>query len=240
MGNILITYWRNLNLKILSIDTSSNICSIALLEDTNTIQELNIKNAKTHSENLMPLLDKLLTTHHLDLEDIECIVCDKGPGSFTGIRIGIATAKALAQVRRIPVVGITSLQALAYQVSPERGIICSIIDARNSNVYCGIFNKNHVLLQDYVADHIQNILPLLQKHSFITFVGDASLLHEIFLRENLSSHLIFSGIEDLSASSLGACGFIQFQLGNFDDADSLLPLYLRKSQAERMKELNGH
>lgn len=153
---------------------------------------------------------------------------------------GIATAKALAQVRRIPVVGITSLQALAYQVSPKRGVICSIIDARNSNVYCGIFNKNHVLLQDYVADHIQNILPLLQKHSYITFVGDASLLHEIFLRENLSSHLIFSGIEDLSASSLGACGFIQFQQGNFDDADSLLPLYLRKSQAERMKELNGH
>ena len=102
MGNILITYWRNLNLKILSIDTSSNICSIALLEDTNTIQELNIKNAKTHSENLMPLLDKLLTTHHLDLEDIECIVCDKGPGSFTGIRIGVATTKAFSDSLNIP------------------------------------------------------------------------------------------------------------------------------------------
>jgi len=226
-------------LKILSIDTSSNICSVAILEDTNIICELNIKDSKTHSENLMPLIDKLLSTSNLNLDDIECIVCDKGPGSFTGIRIGISTVKALAEVRQIPIVGVSSLDALSYQVFPSKGVICSILDARNDNVYCGIFSPNHELLHEYVADHINDVIPLLQTYESITFVGDACPIHEELLKEKLSSTLYFPGILELNASSLGICGYNHFKNGDIDNSDSILPLYLRKSQAERMKELHG-
>ena len=212
----------------LAISTSSKICSVALLEDDKPIKELNIDNLKTHSENLVPLIDELLKTANKKVSEIDLIACDVGPGSFTGIRIGISTTKAIAEVNQIPVVSCTSLEALSYNV--EAKTICSLIDARNNQVYCGMFDEEHKLINDYMADDINEILKRSPNRE-ICFVGDGAVLHQELLKGT------FSEENNIHAQNIGVCGFNKYKKGKTETADSIVPMYLRKSQAERMKEL---
>lgn len=212
----------------LAISTSSKICSVALLEDDKTLKELNIDNLKTHSENLMPLIDEVLKTSNKNINELDLIACDIGPGSFTGIRIGISTAKAIAEVNQIPVVSCTSLEALSFNVNSNT--ICSLIDARNNQVYCGIFGENHDLIKEYMADDINTAIGSLPKTE-ISFVGDGAVLHEKLLNGTISQD------NDIHASNIGICAYYKYKKGLTETADSLVPMYLRKSQAERMKEL---
>ena len=128
-------------MKILSIDTSSKICGVAVLEDGNLLKEILQDNGLTHSETLMPIIKNTLESLNLSLNDIDLIVCDKGPGSFTGIRIGVATTKAFSDSLGIPAIGVSSLETLAYNVQ-DNGVICSLIDAKNDNVYARSIWKN--------------------------------------------------------------------------------------------------
>ena len=225
-------------MKILSIDTASNICSVALLENGNIIKELNIDNEKTHSEKLMPLVKEIFEVTHTKLEHINLIACDKGPGSFTGIRIGVSSAKAIAQVLDIPTLGISSLDGLAYNLELINGTICSLIDARNNQVYCGIFDNEYNLLKDYIADDINIAIEHLKKYKNITFVGNGAIIHKTLLQSNLNN-IHFSNKNNLSSYNIGRCAYKKYLEGEKENADTLLPLYLRKSQAERMKDLNG-
>ena len=123
-------------MKILSIDTASNLCTVAILENTKCIKEITVNDARNHSEKIMPVIEQALKETNLSLKNINLIVCDKGPGSFTGIRIGVGTVLAFQDSLNIPCVGISSLEALAYNI-PQDGLICSLIDAKNNNVYYG-------------------------------------------------------------------------------------------------------
>lgn len=125
-------------MKVLSIETSGQICAVALTEDKNLIKELIIEDENTHSVKLMPLIDNLLKETNIKLSDIDLFSCDIGPGSFTGIRIGVSTIKAFIDVTNKKAVGITSLETLARNVE-EDGLICALIDAKNDNVYCRFF-----------------------------------------------------------------------------------------------------
>ena len=154
---------------ILAISTSSNICSVALLKNMDTILELNTDDSKTHSENLMPLIDELFTKCSMKLSDIDLIGVDSGPGSFTGIRIGISTVKGLAAPSNIPIVPVSSLEALSYNSVQHKGHICSLIDARNAQVYVGIFDSEHNLCTDYIADDINNIMPIINQYDNVVF-----------------------------------------------------------------------
>lgn len=212
----------------LAISTSSKICSVALLEDDRPIKELNIDNLKTHSENLMPLIHEVLKKENKNVTEIDLIACDVGPGSFTGIRIGISTAKAIAEVNQIPVVSCTSLEALSFNVNSNT--ICSLIDARNNQVYCGIFNEKHEIIKNYMADDINTVIESLPKTE-ICFVGDGAVLHEKLLKGT------FSQDNDIHASNIGICAYYKYKKGITETADSIAPMYLRKSQAERMREL---
>ena len=224
-------------MKILCLDTSSDLCSVALLEDLNQIKEINIKDGKTHSENLMPLIQKILQETNIKLSDIDLIACDKGPGSFTGIRIGISSVKAMAEVMQIPVMGICSLDSLTYHMNIQSGIICSMIDARNNQVYCGIYDKNHNKIEEYIADDINVIIEKLKKYSdTINFVGNASILHKELLQKELNE-VQFTQNNDLNAVNVGKCAFEKLKTQGTENADTISPLYLRKSQAERMKDL---
>lgn len=213
---------------ILAISTSSKICSVALLEDDKPIKELNIDNLKTHSENLVPLIDEIFKSTNKNVSELDLIACDVGPGSFTGIRIGISTTKAIAEVNQIPVVSCTSLEALSYNVNSD--VICSLIDARNNQVYCGIFDGNHQLIKDYIADDINVIIGNLPNGE-ICFVGDGAVLHEKLLNGT------FIQDNNIHASNIGICSYNKYKNGMVETADSIVPMYLRKSQAERMKEL---
>ena len=188
---------------ILSISTSTNICSVCLGNENTIIKELSINDAKTHSENLMPLIDKLLKTTNYSLKDISYLACDVGPGSFTGIRIGIATIKAISEVHNIPIVPISSLQALSYNANISDGLICSMIDARNENIYYCIFDKNHLPIQDLKAEHIDDALNCLSKlNNKITFVGNGAIVNKEKIIEKLSSKAIFHEQNDLLSSKV--------------------------------------
>ena len=214
---------------ILAITTSSKTCSVALLEDSQILIELNIENEKTHSENLMPLIDKAFKETGKNVSDVNLIACDIGPGSFTGIRIGIATCKAIAEVNQIPICSSSSLEGLSYNVSSTT--ICSLIDARNNQVYCGIFNNDHELLEEYMADNINEVKKVLEKYDNILFVGDGSILHKNILNGSFSDDNV------IHASNIGICGYEKFKKGQVETASTIVPMYLRKSQAERMKDL---
>lgn len=230
-------------MRILAVDTSSKNCSVAIVEvDEN--KNYNIKafensdDEKTHSQKLMPIVDKVFKEHNLTLKDMDLLACCVGPGSFTGIRIGIATMKAFADVTNIKTVSVTSLESLSYNIE-EDGIIIPIIDCKNNNVYSAIFSKeNNTYKQigENIADNIDNAISLYKanaENKNITFVGDGSILYKDLLTSRLSNKLIFSNKNTQSSISLAKCAYDKYLEGLYGDSNNLSPLYLRKSQAER-------
>ncbi len=148
----------------------------------------------------MPVIEQALSESKLTLQDINLIVCDKGPGSFTGIRIGVGTVLAFKDSLNIPCVGISSLESLAYNIDSD-GIICSLIDAKNNNVYFGVFEKkNNIVtqLEELSFKTIKEIIPILTKYDKINFVGDGSIIHKEHLLSNLNT-CTFSDKNDLSS-----------------------------------------
>ncbi len=170
-------------MKTLAIDTSSKRCSVAILEDGNVLTNLYNDDEKTHSVKLMPMVDEAFANTELILDDIELLSCCIGPGSFTGVRIGIATVKAFADVKSIPVVGISSLESLAYNVKDkisDNTLICSLIDAKNQNVYCGLyyFVKDKCIESQMLAEDINTtiskIIEILECNKSIEFSAEIS------------------------------------------------------------------
>ena len=220
-------------MKILAIDTSSSICSTAILDDEVLIDKNELNNGRTHSENLMPLIYELLKRNNITVKGINLLACSVGPGSFTGIRIGVASIKAIAEVLKIKVAGVTSLETLAKNVK-DADTIVSLIDARNNQVYCGIFDRKCNKKEEYIADDINEVIKNLKKYDKITFVGSGAVLHKDLLKEELEN-VKFSDLNEQSAENVGKIGYKKYLENDLCDADSILPIYLRKSQAERLK-----
>ena len=226
-------------MKILSINTSSNICSVALLEDTNLIKEITIDDANTHSVKLMPLIDELFKTTNLAISDIDLFACDKGPGSFTGIRIGISTIKAFCDVTNKPSIGISSLTSLAY-LSNFEGLICSLIDAKNDNVYYGLFehkNETYTQVGELLADSIYNVTEILKLcNKPVSFVGNGSIIYKDVVESILKENAIIPS--DTKYCNLNAyhTGLAAYDAFNKNELALLSPLYLKKSNAERELE----
>ncbi len=223
-------------MKILAIDTSSKICSVAVLKNDQLVDEINLDNGHTHSENLMPILAELLDRNHLKLVDFELISCCTGPGSFTGIRIGVATVKALAEVNHLPVVSVTALETLARMDASSKNKV-AIIDARNNQVYMGIFGENYEKLEEFMADDIAQIMEVLKKYQNSIFVGDGAVLHKNLILENMPD-AEFCDFNEQRASFGGKIAYQKYLKNEVETADSIIPMYLRKSQAERLKKEN--
>lgn len=227
-------------MKILSIETSSEVCSVAVLEDRKVLKELNLENGNTHSQNLMPLISQILDETQLNLNEIDLFACDNGPGSFTGIRIGIATIKAFRDVTLKPVIGISSLNALIYNLKNiNADIICSIIDAKNDNVYCGIFTYNNQILrklENYRFENITSILEYFKAEKFLNksifFVGNGSIVYKDVIQFKLGKRVLFSKETEnkLNATSVAYAAFDEFK--NNSNFSEIVPLYLKKSSAE--------
>lgn len=213
-------------MKILCIDTSSTLCSVAILENTNLINKLELNNGLTHSETLMPLIKELFDKSILSLKDINLIVSDIGPGSFTGIRIGVATCKAFSDSLNIPCIGVSSLEVLAYNIKND-GLICSTIDCKNDNCYFALYelsNGNYTVLEQPCAKTVQEVLDLLDKkytNKSIKFVGDGI---------PTKSTNCYLNIENL-----GIAGFKKFESTEVIN-ENVLPLYLKKPQAQKQLE----
>lgn len=226
-------------MKILAIDTASDVCGISILKDEVLLCNLDSNTGRTHSENLMPFIQTAFEKTSLNLKDIDLIVCDVGPGSFTGIRIGIATAKAFHDSINIPCIGISSLETLAYNIKDD-GLICSLIDCKHSNCYFALYQLENSICKELIypsADSIENICDILNNsyaNRKITFVGDGSLVYKNILN-NSFSNAIFAVDNNLNSYHLGLAGLYGFTKSNKDSSE-LLPLYLKKPQAQRLLE----
>jgi tRNA threonylcarbamoyladenosine biosynthesis protein TsaB len=183
---------------------------------------------------LMPLLDELLKRNSIDIKEIELIACSVGPGSFTGIRIGVASIKPIAEVLNIKVASVMSLEALARNVENKECIV-SLIDARNNQVYAGIFDEYYNKKEEYLADDINEIVKVLEKYETITFVGNGAILHKELLA-NFLKKVEFVENNKQSAENVGKIGYKKYLENNLCSADTIMPVYLRKSQAERLKK----
>lgn len=255
-------------MKILSIDTASNVCGVSILEDSNLICNLDQNTGRTHSENLMPMIKEAFDKANLTLANIDLIVCDKGPGSFTGIRIGVSTAKAFTDSKNIPAIGVSSLEALAYNVkNPENSTdnnssstdanpsyICSIMDCKNENCYFALYKNKSDILETLIepqAESIEEALAILKSYfedsleqgasSPLTFIGDGSEIFKDKIKATFSnSNFANENQNELNSYSLGIAGLNIYNANSSKiadlEAEELLPLYLKKPQAQRQLE----
>ena len=223
-------------MKILAIDTSSKICSVSILEDNNVIIEKHNDDEKTHSQKLMPLIDETLKQVDLTLDNIDLLACCQGPGSFTGIRIGISTVKAFADVKNIPIIGVTSLESLAYNLESS-GLIAAIIDAKHDNVYFALFessNGNYKTVIESTTDEIDKIISCLEQYNEnITFVGDGAEVHKELIAQRIPNSTFASELQNIQTSiSIGKCAYNKYNCNDYTKNYSISPIYLKKSQAE--------
>ena len=235
-------------MKVLSIDTSSKMASIAIIEDGHVLDEMHVLSEEEHSQTLMPMIEKIFNDNNMDLDEIDLIGCSRGPGSFTGIRIGIATAKAFSDAKNIPLIGIDSLEALAYSVVIEKENndceILAMINAKNDNVYAATYLVNNGKLNMVKNAEIMNLTETVnyidfKKQVFIVGCEDEDSIRRLIQAEASSERAIsgddcsFEFVKDTipTAASIGIAAYEKYKNGVVDEI--IVPLYLRKPQAER-------
>ncbi len=230
---------------ILGLDTTTLSCSVALLQGDNLLAEMTLNIKKTHSERLMPLLDQLLTESGIEREQIEAIAAAAGPGSFTGLRIGLATARALAQGLAIPAVPVCTLEAIAEAVPVPGALICPLLDARRSQVYCALYQRSAEppyqlkTLLEPDARTLANLLEALHAYSQpIIFLGEGLNSYANHLQQNLPGRAVITPppFRLCRAALVALRGQALLKTNPQASYLELLPRYLRRPEAERLAE----
>lgn len=228
-----------ISMKILGIDSSSMVASVAIVDDNITIAEYTINYKKTHSQTLLPMLDEIVRMTETDMRDIGAIAVSGGPGSFTGLRIGSATAKGLGLALDIPLIHVPTLEAMAYNMWGTDRYVCPIMDARRSQVYTGIYYFENDNICNYMEQDAISIEELVDKCNAldkgVIFVGDGIPVFKDYIRENMSNTFAFAPVSmnRQRGASVAALGSVYYANGKTEKASEHLPEYLRVSQAER-------
>ena len=221
---------------ILGMDTSSVNATVAVMNDKKLVAEYLISNDRTHSVIIMPLLEDMLKKCNLQLSDIDVFAVVTGPGSFTGLRIGIATIKTLAQACNKPVIGVNSLESLATNfLMCKDTLICPIIDARHEEVYNALYENDMTVSEPRVIS-LDNLFDELESTGKnVIFCGDGVLNYadKITSKNRANWSIAPQNLSMQKASSLCQVAYVKAMDGVYDDLYTLLPLYLRRSQAER-------
>lgn len=230
-------------MKVLALDSSGLVASVALVEDDNLIAEYTIQYKKTHSQTLLPMLEEIRDMVELDLSTVDAIAVAAGPGSFTGLRIGSATAKGLAFAMEKPIVPVPTLEGLAYQMYGTDAIVCPIMDARRSQVYTGIYEfrdgkdaYDMLVIKGQCAVFFDEIAEELNRIGRkVVFVGDGIPVFKERMKEVLqvSYTLAPAHRNRQSAACIAALGSVYYKQGKIVNGDRFVPEYLRLSQAER-------
>jgi tRNA threonylcarbamoyladenosine biosynthesis protein TsaB len=222
-------------MKILAIDTATPSCSVALVDADHLLAEQTVVSRRTHAEHLAPMIQQTTSAAGLRLADVEGFAVSRGPGSFTGLRIGISTVKGLSLASDRPLVGISTLEALAAQCGPTSRMICSLIDARKGQLYYAGYRwiKRRLVTVDaeQVIDPADLALKLRQP---CVIVGNGALLQGTWLTENPGAQIEQgpSGHHIPRASTVAGLGYRRLASGECDDAAAIVPTYIRKSDAE--------
>ena len=225
-------------MKILGIDTSAKFCNLGLIEDEDILIEYTINGLrKKHSSILVPAIKNLLKTIDLKIEEINGIAVSMGPGSFTGLRIGLCVAKGLCYTRSLPLLGIPTLDAMAFPFKEIPYLICPVLESKKDEIYDVVFRGGVSLhrVMDYKCEDIQSLLarlsPLKEK---IIFSGDGIKKYRDIIKNKIGKNALFidSQLNFPVAASIAFLGLNKLKKGEEDNVSTLSPFYLRKSEAE--------
>ena len=226
-------------MKILGLDSSGLVASVAIVEDNDLKGEYTVNYKKTHSQTLLPMLDEVAKMIELDLNSIDAIAVSGGPGSFTGLRIGSATAKGLGLALGKPLIRIPTVDALAYNLVGSRDMVCPLMDARRNQTYTGLyrFDGNQMeIVKPQCAVGIDEIIAAVNEiGQAVVFLGDGVAVFESYIRENCKVPFSFAPahVNKQRAGAVAALGEIYYKEGKTETAEEHKPDYLRLSQAER-------
>ena len=228
-------------MRILGIESSSLVASVAVVTDGVVTAEYTVNFKKTHSQTLLPMLDEIVRMVELDLETVDAIAVSGGPGSFTGLRIGSATGKGLGLALKKPLIHIPTVDGMAYGMYGYSGLVCPIMDARRNQVYTGIycFEREFETVMDQDAMDMGELIGKLNgMGERVIFLGDGVPVYEKQIAEKMTVpyDLAPAHVNRQRAASVAALGAVYFAEGKTETAMEHKPDYLRKSQAERERE----
>lgn len=242
-------------MKMIALDSSGLVASAAIIQDGELVGEYTINHKKTHSQTLLPMLEELKNMTELELDSVDAIAVAGGPGSFTGLRIGSATAKGLAWTMGVPIISVPTTDAMAYHFYGSDKLICPIMDARRSQVYCGIYTFGRhqdrrtaagqaggsvryrmEVIQEACALAVEELIERLnglQKE--VIFLGDGVPVYQETIAEKITVPFSFAPphCNRQRAANVAALGAVYFAEGKVQSAAEHAPEYLRLSQAER-------
>ena len=222
-------------MRILAVDTATTSCSVAIVDKTSLLSEFTLAKEETHSKHLMDMIKAALRMSGLNFSDLDGFAVTRGPGSFTGLRIGISTIKGLALASEKPVVGVSSLETLALQMSYSRDLICPILDARRGEVY---FSRYRFLNGHLKKQTKERVAPpdkaVEDLNESCLFVGNGALLYKEIILEKMGKSASFAPMiqNTIRASTMAYLSMAKFEKNDTDDIEKILPYYIRKSDAE--------
>lgn len=224
---------------VLAVESSGLTASISVVTENEMLAEYTVNYKKTHSQTLLPMIDKIVKMLELNLESIDALAVTKGPGSFTGLRIGASTVKGLGLVLNKPVIGVPTVDAIAYNLYETDGIICPMMDAKRNEVYTGLYtfeDGRFTVLEEQKAVSIVDIADAVNQYKKnVIFLGDGADAYKDKLNELIKVPHTFAP-PHLSRQRAGALGMLAVQYlkeGKHETAAEFKPIYLRLSQAER-------
>ena len=226
-------------MRVLAIDSSGLTATVGIVEDTQTIAEYTVNYKKTHSQTLLPMIDEMTRMVDLDLSDLDAIAVAGGPGSFTGLRIGSATAKGLGLALNKPLIHVPTVDALAYNVYGCTDVICPIMDARRNQTYTGLYEftaDGMNILVESCAVGIEEILEKINEYGRpVVFLGDGVPVFRAIIEEKCRVPYSYAPahLNRQRAGAVGVLGMEYYKQGKYQSAAEHKPDYLRLSQAER-------
>ncbi len=232
-------------MRLLALDSSGLVASAAIVEEENLLAEYTMNMKKTHSETLLPMIDALFRLTGLDLSGIDAIAVSSGPGSFTGLRIGSATAKGLGMALNIPLISVPTLEGMACHFTEDDRLICPLMDARRKQVYTGIYSFHEGKLSVVAEGCACPVEELVEKVNTlgreIIFLGDGVQIYRETMEQLLTVPHIYAPLHlnRQRAAAVGYRAFALYREGKTETAADHVPVYLRKSQAERELEARG-
>lgn len=229
-------------MRILGIESSSLVASVAIVTDDILTAEYTVNLKKTHSQTLLPMIDEMMKLLEIELDTVDAIAVSGGPGSFTGLRIGSATAKGLGLAMKKPLIHVPTVDAMAYNLYGADGLICPVMDARRNQVYTGLYRCRdgfQVVKSQWAADVGELVEELNERGERVIFLGDGVPPYRNLIKERMKAPFSFApaNVNRQRAASAAALGAVYFAEGKTETAAEHRPDYLRKSQAEREREV---
>ncbi len=225
---------------VLAVDTTTPAGGVAILRGTRLLSEINQDSTTTFSERLLPSIQFLLRASELEIHDVEGFAVAVGPGSFTGIRIGLSTVKSFAYASGKPVAAVSTLAALAHKLRhPQNRLICPLLDAKKNEIYGALFESKESILQEVIPQGAYSpdaFFSRLPNNRIINFIGSGVGIHRILLFQYFRDKARFSKRSSFIAYEVGQIGYEILRQKKGVDIHQVEPLYLRKSQAEEKNQ----